>query len=404
MVPRVGPSSAWRKPRESAIAIARIGSPTLSRVLFDCREQGRLDSCRMINIATWLGRPGAASTGMLPQSIYRYVLATSGSHQLLLLGLTGIVALIEIAPLALQRRIVDDLVKHHPFSEVLLLGAVYAGVVLVQGGTKLVLNVYRGWIGERAKRDLRRRVHAFVENPAEVSPAAEAQGIATSMIVAEVEPIGGFVGQSISEPMLQGGTMLSVSAYLIHIDIWMALAAFGLFIPQFVIVPLLQVALNRRSGARVRVLRRLGGAMIAGNRGADAGSDRVDHQRIADHQRIDRAFALEMGIFKLRFATNFLMNVTNHLQVVAALLVGGWAVLNGRLVIGGVVAFISGIARVKDPWGDLVHYFRHANVTQIKYRLLADAVNQLTPGEPARAEAAPDRPAGNGDRISARSA
>ena len=27
--------------------------------------------------------------------------------------------------------------------------AVYAGVVLVHGGTKLVLNIHRGWVGER---------------------------------------------------------------------------------------------------------------------------------------------------------------------------------------------------------------------------------------------------------------
>lgn len=29
----------------------------------------------------------------------------------------------------------------------------------MQGGTKLVLNVYRSWVGERATRDLRRQVH-----------------------------------------------------------------------------------------------------------------------------------------------------------------------------------------------------------------------------------------------------
>jgi len=38
---------------------------------------------------------------------------------------------------------------------VVSLCAVYAGIVLVQGGTKLALNIYRGWVGERAKRDLR---------------------------------------------------------------------------------------------------------------------------------------------------------------------------------------------------------------------------------------------------------
>jgi hypothetical protein len=45
--------------------------------------------------------------------------------------------------------------------------------------------------------------------------------------------------------------------------------------------------------------------------------------------------------------------------------------------IGGVIAFISGIARLNDPWGDLVNSFSDLNVTQVKYRLLADAVDAL---------------------------
>ena len=87
-----------------------------------------------------------------------------------------------------------------------------------------------------------------------------------------------------------------------------------------------------------------------------------------------------MGIFKFKFSMNFLMNVCNHLQIISALLVGGWWVYTSRLEIGGVVAFISGIGRLNDPWGDLVNYFRDVNVTQIKYRLLADAVGQLFEG------------------------
>jgi ABC-type multidrug transport system fused ATPase/permease subunit len=307
----------------------------------------------------------------LPRSIFRYVLGTSGFHQLLLLALTVSVFLLEVVPLELQRRIVNDLVKHRPYSWVVGLCAVYAGTVLVQGGTKLALNIYRGWVGERAKRDLRRRVHTFVETPGAAPPAVEAQGIAVSMIVAEVEPIGGFVGESVSEPLLQVGIMLSVLAYLIHIDPWMALAAFGLFIPQLVFVPLLQSAVNRRTGARIQVLRQLGIAMIAGNGGA------ADERSRIDDRRIEKAFALDMGIFKLKFSMNFLMNVCNHLQIISALLIGGWWVYTNRLEIGGVVAFISGIGRLNDPWGDLVNYFRDVNVTQIKYRLLADAVNQL---------------------------
>jgi ABC-type multidrug transport system fused ATPase/permease subunit len=320
-----------------------------------------------MSVATWLHEFDLAAAGALPRNVFRYVLGTGGVHQLLLLALTVGVFLLEVVPLELQRRIVNDLVKHRPYSWVVGLCAVYAGTVLVQGGTKLGLNIYRSWVGEEAKRDLRHRVHTVVEAPAAASPAAEAQGIVISMIVAEVEPIGGFVGASISEPLLQIGIIFSVSAYLIHIDPWMALAAFGLLIPQFVFVPLFQSAVNRRTGARIQVLRRLGISMIDRSDGAD------------DDRRIDQAFALDMGIFKFKFTMNFLMNICTHLQIVSALLVGGWWVYNNHLEIGGVVAFISGIARLNDPWGDLVNYFRDVNVAQIKYRLLADAVNQLAP-------------------------
>jgi len=316
--------------------------------------------------------PGARAA-TLPRNVFRYVLATSALHQLCLLGLTVAVFLLEVVPLELQRRIVNALVKHRPYSWAVGLCAVYAAVVLIQGGSKLGLNIYRGWVGERAKRDLRRRVHTVVGAPTDSSPAAEAQGISISMIVAEVEPVGGFIGESISEPLLQAGILASVLSYLVHIDPWMALAAFGLFIPQFGFVPLMQAAVNRRTGARIQVLRQLGIAMIDRNDGAD------------DERRIQQAFQLDMGIFRLKFTMNFLMNICTHLQVVLALLVGGWWVYTRNLEIGGVVAFISGITRLTDPWGDLVNYFRDVNVAQIKYRLLADAVDQLGPTGPAPA-------------------
>jgi ABC-type bacteriocin/lantibiotic exporter with double-glycine peptidase domain len=81
------------------------------------------------------------------------------------------------------------------------------------------------------------------------------------------------------------------------------------------------------------------------------------------------------------------MNICNHLQIIAVLLVAGWWVYTSRLAIGGVVAFISGIGRLNDPWGDLVNYFRDVNIAPIKYGLLADAVNQLAPADLARTEA-----------------
>jgi ABC-type bacteriocin/lantibiotic exporter with double-glycine peptidase domain len=307
----------------------------------------------------------------LPSTIFRYVFAVSWPHQVALLIMTVVTFLLEVAPLEIQRRVVNDLVKERFFNVVVILCGAYAGVVLVQGTTKLALNVYRGWVGENATRDLRRHVLAYLRIARVAAPGPEARGVGTAMIVGEVEPIGGFVGSSICEPLLQAGILLSVLAYIVHIDIWMAAAAFALFVPQLVFVPLMQGAINRRAGTRVWVLRQLGISTVD-TRAASAERDG------SDGKRIDRVLQLNMGIYKLKFSMNFLMNVCSHLQVVAALLIGGWIVHTDQLEVGGVVAFISGVGRLNDPWGDLVNYFRDLSMTQVKYGLVADRVNQLS--------------------------
>src|ERR1700730_9335954 len=114
--------------------------------------------------------PGVAAE--MPRNIFRYVLATSRWHQLVLVLLTVAVFLLEVVPLELQRRIVDNRVKRRDYWLVIVLCAVYAGVVLVQGGTKLVRNVYRSRVGERATRDLRRRVHVLVSSTSAASSSS----------------------------------------------------------------------------------------------------------------------------------------------------------------------------------------------------------------------------------------
>ena len=124
------------------------------------------------------------------------------------------------------------------------------------------------------------------------------------------------------------------------------------------------------------MLRQIGTGLI--------GSDHLTGATLADEApRIDRVFRIDMHIFELKFTMNFLMNLCTHAQIIMALLLGGWRVLQGDLEIGGVVAFISGIGRLTDPWGDLVNYGRDLSVNSVKFRLLAAAVND--PGHAASA-------------------
>jgi ABC-type multidrug transport system fused ATPase/permease subunit len=317
------------------------------------------------------GPGGAPLHGSLPPNVFRFVLETSGLHQIALVVLSIAVFLIEIAPLELQRRIVNDLVKQRDFHLVIALCAMYVGVAFAQGGIKVVLNIYRGWVGERATRDLRRRLRTLVGAVATQSDEQHIRGVGVSMILAEVEPVGGFVGASISEPLLQAGVLLSVLAYMIHLEPLVAVAGIVLILPQLVFVPLMQHAINRRTGSRVWVLRQLTASLVSP-------AHRPDDRSVGDDRRIERVFRLNMGIIRFRFTMNLLMNLCTHLQVVSALLIGGWFVAHDQLEIGGVVAFVSAVGRLNDPWGDLVNYFRDVSTTNLKYGLIAAAARHLS--------------------------
>jgi uncharacterized protein with PQ loop repeat len=225
--------------------------------------------------------------------------------------------------------------------------------------------------GKRAVADTRRRVRVLVSSPSSASSGSEARdsglhdrrGSRTDRRLRRSERF---------RALAAGRRPASVLTYMIHVDLWMAGTALALFVPQLVFVPLMQGAINRRTGARVQIIRQLSVSVIEATSGDDARDQ-------TDDGCIDRVFELNMGIFRFKFTMNFLMNLsTQHRSSPRCWSADGWCITD-RLEIGGVVAFISGIGRFTDPWGDLVNYFRDVNIAQVKFRLMSDAVTQQAP-------------------------
>ncbi len=87
---------------------------------------------------------------------------------------------------------------------------------------------------------------------------------------------------------------------------------------------------------------------------ADPGARGSSSAALQQPMRIDRDLpSLNMGIYKLKFSMNFLMSLLHHLGVAGALGIGGYLALKGHIEIGTVVAFVSGLNKVNDPWGDV---------------------------------------------------
>lgn len=303
----------------------------------------------------------------LPSRLSGFILQVSGWHQLWLLLVSTAVFLLSTAPLEIQRRIVNDAFGAGSFQPILLLACAYAGVALGEGAMKLLMNMYRAWVSEHAVRSLRRTVHAAIDGRSIERQAEDSRGIGASMILAEAEPVGGFVGSSVSEPILQAGILVSVLAYMTYLHPMMALVALAVFAPQMLLVPLVQRAINERVRMKIRTLRKVTVAVTA-----------ADDTPIAEQRRrFDRVYQLNLWVFRLKFSTNFAMNLLTHLGVAGVLGLGGWYVVTGETEIGTVVAFVSGLGKITDPWRDLVAWYREMNVARAKYLMLADGVKTM---------------------------
>ena len=87
-------------------------------------------------------------------------------------------------------------------------------LVCINGGFKFYVNVFRGQLCERMLRRLRFDLLARVLRFPLPQFRRVSQGEVIQMVTAEVEPLGGFVGDSIALPAFQGGTLITILIFM----------------------------------------------------------------------------------------------------------------------------------------------------------------------------------------------
>lgn len=326
----------------------------------------------------------------MPASLYRFIWQVSRRDQILLSILTLIVAGLSMVPLELQRRIVNDALDAKDLRAVLLLCAAYLVVLVVQGSLKYWLNVARGGMVERVALDLRHLIFGNLVNVPAGKLKSEAKngsnvdrGAVVSMTSAEVEEVAGFVGDSISVPLLQAGTALGTLGYLFWVQPEIAAFAVVLFLPQVFLVPLGQRRINRWSANHARLLRKLGDVIVS--------TEKAKLPRVNAKGRFNRLAAstrrARVKIYRVKFALTALGNLIDAIGPLIVLSVGGWLVLQGKTEIGTLVVFISGFQKIAEPWDQLLTFYRTTSNARVKYKLIADAM----PGDAQYPKANPAR-------------
>jgi ABC-type multidrug transport system fused ATPase/permease subunit len=315
----------------------------------------------------------------MPPTLYAYIWQNSRRGQIILCILTILVSFLTTIPLELQRRIVDDALPGRRLELLLLLSAVYLGVLLLQGGLKYSLNVYRGRLVEEITRGLRliifdaTRPRAADDHVHHGREPAEA-GAIVSMVASETEDLAGFVGDSFSFPLLQGGTAAFVIGYLLWVQPTIAIFGILLYLPQLVVVPVGQGAINRWTARHVRLVRQIGDLIALPF--AAANGHAADYRQLVDENLTARVM-----IYRIKFFLTAFGNFLDAIGPLIVLAVGGWLVMRGGIEVGTLVVFISGFQKLADPWDQLTGFYRMLSNARVKYRLIADTLpDRMTQG------------------------
>lgn len=303
------------------------------------------------------GRPLAE----LPRGLYAYVMAASRRQQVPLVLLTLAIFPLTLAPIDLQRRLIDDAIGGRNPRLLLILAGLYLAAVLLQAGLKLVRNIYQERVAQGITRRLRRRIIEDGDGLAD--------GTAQSILVAEAEKLGGFVGEAVAFPLLQAGIVVSVAGYMLAVDPAVAIVALGLFVPSIVAVALMQPRLDRLAGRKTEATRELGDAALDDDR-SEAAETRLD-------RLVETIYGLRIRFAVVKFALKSFNNLLGHLGPLSILAIGGWLVLEGSTTVGTIVAFASGYQRMTDPARDLLNFYRRLSLMRVQYRMVREAAEGL---------------------------
>ncbi len=295
------------------------------------------------------------------KQLYAFIWRNSRRKQIIACLVALLTLPLTLAPIELQRRMIDDAIANKTLDLLVTLVLIYAGVIVAQQVTKFTYNMMCGKIAEHLNRVMRDRI--ITNN----SAAEVDDGTVVSMLTGEVEPVGGFGGDAYAQLVTEGGVLITIFAYMLYTEFWLAVVALVAFIPQALATPLVQDRINEQSAKRIEQIRSIGGDVINAKNGGTAGEEKA-------LGRTRKIFNIRMIIFRLKFGLKAALNLMDHFADLAVLGAGGYMVIQGQTEVGVVVAFLSGLSKLRSPWRTLISYFRVSSDAQLRFEMLQSRI------------------------------
>ena len=325
----------------------------------------------------------AGDSGGIQPTLHSFIIKHSLLQQAFILTLVVVSLPFYYYSLDLPKAIINTITKWqpHPFSVgftqfhldhltyLWTLCGLYFLMVLVNGGFKYWINRYKGQLGERMLRRLRFELYKRLLR----FPAAYFKKVSTGeiipMITSEVEPLGGFIGDIFAQPAVQGGTLITIIAFMFAQDWVLGLASLSLYPIQGYIIPKMQRKVNLLGKQRVRTIRRVADRTGESTFGVSEilTHDNARYQLASFARLLGTIYDIRFEIYQRKFFVKFLNNTLNQVTPFFFFAIGGYLVIRGNLSAGALVAVVAAYKDMSAPWKELLDYYQQFQDTKIKY-------------------------------------
>ena len=247
-------------------------------------------------------------------------------------------------------------------------------IVLINGAFKYYINVSKGRLGERMLRRLRYNLYSRVLRFPQPHFKRVSQGEVIPMITQEVEPLGGFIGDAVAQPVFQAGMLVTFLIFIIVQDIYMGMAAVAMFPIQGWIIPKLQRKVNALGKQRVRAVRRVSERISESISGIEEvhSNDASNLMRAEFASHLGHIYKIRFEIYHRKFVIKFINNTLAQFTPFLFYLIGGYLVINGDLSIGALIGVIGAHKDMNAPWKELLAFYQQYMDAKIKYEQVVE--------------------------------
>ncbi len=304
-------------------------------------------------------------------NLYRYIIRRSLKHQLILIAIIFVLAILNPYMLSLTKQIINKAIGKGNLNLLVWLCSLYLGAVLASGGLKYVRQNLEGLISERMLRNLRSELYERILRFPLPHFRNTSTGQLVAMILGEVEDLGNFFGEALSVPAFQGSILLGTLGFMVYQNPVMAAAGLVLFPVQVYFVRKLQRRVTQLARERVRLVRRLSDKIQESVGGIQEiyANDTVAYEATGFRGQLQNIFQVRLKIYNLKYLVKWINNFLEKFGVFLLLLLGGWLIITrpDSLDVGGLVAFLQAYNQLNEPWRELINYFQQKENARIKY-------------------------------------